>query len=173
VNIIHDFPWPRPAPLALAALALGLAACATAPAPRAAREGPDTVQPPPPGERAPAEAAAAEPPLLVLEIIAGGAGPGSTRPEAADALLTFLREHAELAHVELGAHTDSRGSGAFNKQASQQRAEALRQFLVDNGIDAARLSARGYGEELPVASNATAAGRAANARIELRTAPPR
>jgi len=64
-------------------------------------------------------------------------------------------------------HTDSVGADAFNRKLSQQRANAARNFLIAEGIGAARLSARGAGESKPVASNKTKDGRALNRRVEF------
>ncbi len=69
--------------------------------------------------------------------------------------------------VEIGGHTDSRGSEAYNQQLSERRAEAVRQFLSSKGIDAARMTAVGYGESRPVAGNDTDEGREQNRRVEL------
>jgi outer membrane protein OmpA-like peptidoglycan-associated protein len=65
-------------------------------------------------------------------------------------------------------HTDSYGSDSANFILSQDRADAVRQFLIGNmGIDPERLSSIGYGETRPVATNETAEGRARNRRIDL------
>jgi len=69
--------------------------------------------------------------------------------------------------VEVGGHTDNRGSAARNRVLSQQRAETVMRYLVSKGVNAANLSARGYGQERPIADNATERGRAANRRVEL------
>ncbi|WP_339074442.1 OmpA family protein [Teredinibacter turnerae] len=63
--------------------------------------------------------------------------------------------------------TDSTGAADYNKNLSELRAEAVVKQLVDNGLAEDRLSAKGYGEEYPVASNDTAAGRQQNRRVEL------
>lgn len=63
--------------------------------------------------------------------------------------------------------TDSSGGSTMNQVLSERRAEAVKNALVDMGVDASRLSARGFGEELPVTSNATAAGRQRNRRVEI------
>jgi len=70
--------------------------------------------------------------------------------------------------VEVGGHTDNRGSAQLNRGLSQRRAESVMRYLVSKGVDAGRLSARGYGPDSPVADNKTADGRAANRRVELR-----
>ncbi|MCX2781894.1 OmpA family protein [Microbulbifer thermotolerans] len=70
--------------------------------------------------------------------------------------------------VEIAGHTDNLGNDNYNLRLSQSRADAVRAFLIQNGIDAARLTARGYGEQQPVASNSTESGRALNRRVEMR-----
>ncbi|MGA9852451.1 MAG: OmpA family protein [Gammaproteobacteria bacterium] len=70
--------------------------------------------------------------------------------------------------AEVAGYTDNTGKAAYNVGLSQRRAEAVMKYLVDHGIDASRLMAKGYGEADPVASNKTTAGRAQNRRVELR-----
>jgi outer membrane protein OmpA-like peptidoglycan-associated protein len=81
-------------------------------------------------------------------------------------LVTFLRDDPGRG-VLVEGHTDSTGSEDYNLSLSQRRAEAVRSFLVDNGVEGARVLARGYGKGYPVAGNDTAAGRALNRRVEL------
>ncbi len=68
---------------------------------------------------------------------------------------------------EVAGHTDSSGDDAYNLDLSQRRAEAVRDYLISEGVNADMLGAHGYGEERSVESNATAAGRAENRRVEL------
>jgi OOP family OmpA-OmpF porin len=70
-------------------------------------------------------------------------------------------------NIEVAGHTDSRGSGEYNMTLSQQRANAVRNHLINKGIEADRLTAVGYGESQPVADNATDEGRFKNRRVEL------
>jgi OmpA-OmpF porin, OOP family len=79
-----------------------------------------------------------------------------------------LTEHPEIAKVRVEGHTDSKGSPAHNTELSDRRAKAVRKWLIAKGIAPDRLEAKGYGPARPVASNATAAGRAANRRVEFR-----
>lgn len=71
-------------------------------------------------------------------------------------------------HIEVGGHTDSDGSAEYNEKLSEARAQAVRQYLIDQGVDAERLTAQGYGELDPIASNETASGKAMNRRVEFR-----
>ncbi|WP_373096299.1 OmpA family protein, partial [Zhongshania sp.] len=70
--------------------------------------------------------------------------------------------------VELQGHTDSTGSDSYNMNLSQNRAKSVKSYLVGSGVEANRLTARGYGEEQPIASNDTKDGRAQNRRVELK-----
>ena len=81
-------------------------------------------------------------------------------------LVTFLKAHPER-RVTIEGYTDSTGSASSNLELSQRRAEAVRHFLLHNGIEASRLTATGYGEASPVAPNTTAAGRLQNRRVEV------
>lgn len=69
--------------------------------------------------------------------------------------------------VEVAGYTDSRGTVARNLKLSQARSDAVRQYLVEHGVEAGQLAAQGYGVADPVAPNTTAAGRAKNRRVEL------
>lgn len=71
-------------------------------------------------------------------------------------------------NVEIQGHTDNTGSAAVNTRLSGLRAESVRAYLVSKGVAAARLTAKGYGPTVPVADNATPAGRAQNRRVELK-----
>ena len=64
-------------------------------------------------------------------------------------------------------HTDSVGSSATNQSLSEKRANSVRDFLIERGVDASRLTAVGYGEDRPIADNKTKAGRKENRRTEI------
>jgi outer membrane protein OmpA-like peptidoglycan-associated protein len=70
-------------------------------------------------------------------------------------------------HLSLVGYTDSTGSAAYNKKLSDRRASSVLAYLSNQGVIPQRLSAYGMGEERPRASNATAAGRAENRRVEI------
>ena len=82
--------------------------------------------------------------------------------EAAD----ILARHADVP-IEIAGHADSRGPEGYNMGLSERRADAVRDYLEQKGIDAARMTVRAYGEARPVASNDTAQGQAENRRVEL------
>jgi len=69
--------------------------------------------------------------------------------------------------IEVSGYTDSSGDDARNQRLSERRAEAVKQILVDSGVSASRITTAGYGAANPVASNATAEGRAQNRRVEI------
>ncbi|VBB45746.1 OmpA/MotB domain protein [uncultured Paludibacter sp.] len=71
-------------------------------------------------------------------------------------------------NLEINGHTDSQGSDEYNQKLSEERAASVKQYLVDKGIDAARLTTQGFGETQPVASNKTSTGRFLNRRVEFK-----
>jgi outer membrane protein OmpA-like peptidoglycan-associated protein len=81
-------------------------------------------------------------------------------------LVTFLGEYPDR-QVLVEGHTDSTGTEQYNLDLSQRRAEAVVEFLVENGIARDRALPRGYGKAYPVAENETAAGRQRNRRVEI------
>jgi OOP family OmpA-OmpF porin len=84
-----------------------------------------------------------------------------------DEIASILKSHAELKKVRIEGHTDNTGSRAYNLGLSQRRAASVVRALVARGVRDALLTAQGYGFDKPVASNATAVGRARNRRVEF------
>ena len=98
------------------------------------------------------------------------------RPEAAEALRAAVekyRGNAKLVSLEIIGHTDNVGTDTYNQDLSLRRANAVRDYLVEQGVDAARMTASGRGESAPAASNDTAEGRQQNRRVELKAAMQR
>ena len=83
------------------------------------------------------------------------------------AITAILKEYPK-ANFMIEGHTDSVGSQSLNQKLSEARANAVMDYLVNNGVSAARLTAKGYGEDSPIESNNTRAGRAANRRVEVK-----
>jgi len=91
------------------------------------------------------------------------------KPEAfpmLDEAVLILKENPEI-KVEIDGHTDNKGSAAYNMKLSERRAKAVMKYFVDNGIEAKRLTTKGFGFTKPAASNDTKEGRAKNRRVEL------
>jgi len=82
-------------------------------------------------------------------------------------LVDILHDHPDW-HMAIEGYTDNSGNPAKNRELSQKRADAVRDFLMRNGIAGSRLSATGFGQEKPIADNRTPKGRAVNRRVELR-----
>ncbi|MFL1405902.1 OmpA family protein [Marinobacter sp. M1N3S26] len=81
-------------------------------------------------------------------------------------LVAFLTEYPER-NAAIEGHTDNVGNMDYNRELSQRRAEAVRSYLVQQGIAAQRLTAIGLGQNQPLASNDSAAGRQSNRRVEI------
>jgi outer membrane protein OmpA-like peptidoglycan-associated protein len=83
-----------------------------------------------------------------------------------DQVVKVMNDNPEY-KLKINGHTDSQGDDNMNMTLSDKRANAVKTYLVDKGIDSERLSAAGFGETLPVADNNTADGRAKNRRVEF------
>jgi outer membrane protein OmpA-like peptidoglycan-associated protein len=81
-------------------------------------------------------------------------------------LAEVLKERTEQM-VIIEGHTDSIGNHAYNMSLSEKRAQAVEQYLVDQGVDVSRISTKGLGPDFPVADNATNEGRQRNRRVEV------
>src|SRR5690606_19985186 len=88
-----------------------------------------------------------------------------------DRLARFLEENPDR-NIAIEGHTDASGTASYNRELSRQRAEAVRQALVDRGIASSRIEIRALGEEFPVATNDTDAGRQLNCRVEIVLSDP-
>lgn len=92
------------------------------------------------------------------------------RPESESILIqayTSLKDHPEIV-VEISGHADAVGSDSYNQELSARRAESVRQWMINKGIAANRMTAVGFGESRPIASNETDEGRTKNRRIEFK-----
>jgi outer membrane protein OmpA-like peptidoglycan-associated protein len=78
-----------------------------------------------------------------------------------------LSSRPDIPSVEIQGHTDDSGTPDYNQKLSTQRANAVREALIRNGVDQGRLRAKGYGQEKPLAPNTNEANRAKNRRVQL------
>lgn len=108
--------------------------------------------------------------VFKLENVYFDFGKATLRPES----YTTLNELADMLKakpnitIEIGGHTDNVGDDQSNLVLSQNRAEAVRTYLISKGIAANRIIAKGYGEEKPIATNDTEEGRQQNRRTEVK-----
>jgi len=84
-----------------------------------------------------------------------------------DQVAEVLNAHREITRIEIQGHTDSVGRRAMNMDLSQARASSVLKALVARKVDKARLAAKGYGPDLPIADNKTEGGRAINRRVQF------
>jgi outer membrane protein OmpA-like peptidoglycan-associated protein len=86
--------------------------------------------------------------------------------EALKSIAEIMNEYPNtIFHIE--GHTDSTGSAEYNEKLSRERAASVEMWLEENGVPNNRLTSEGYGEERPIATNNTAAGRQDNRRVEI------
>lgn len=96
-------------------------------------------------------------------------GQYSLRPEAREKLAKLagiVQAHSGL-NLQIEGHTDSVGSDEFNRELSEKRANAVRDYLISQGVMPGAVTARGYGKSQPIASNDTSEGRQLNRRVEM------
>lgn len=79
----------------------------------------------------------------------------------------YLKDNNEQELVMVHGHADSQGEHSFNDTLSRNRAETVKQFLIESGVDKARIQARSYGEREPIESNVTDEGRLKNRRVSI------
>jgi len=79
-----------------------------------------------------------------------------------------MLENAQIELIEIQGHTDSTGSAGINRKLSAARAESVKRYLMDKKIAKGRMTAKGYGPDVPIADNGTPEGRDANRRVEFK-----
>jgi len=84
-----------------------------------------------------------------------------------DEIADWLKENPNL-NVEIAGHTDSKGTDEYNQKLSENRAKSVYEYFISKGVKANRLSYKGYGESMPIATNDTDEGRQLNRRVELK-----
>jgi outer membrane protein OmpA-like peptidoglycan-associated protein len=85
-----------------------------------------------------------------------------------DQIAQVMKDHPEIKKIEVQGHTDDQGKKYFNQQLSAARAQAVAKALEDRGVDKSRMEFKGYGQEEPIADNATEEGRAKNRRVQFK-----
>jgi OOP family OmpA-OmpF porin len=136
---------------------------------------PESVPPPQPSTPAPLEDAASAAEPFTLKGFTVFFTQNSTEiPVYANAVLTSaaaLMKSSPTTAAVIEGHTDSVGDPGYNKLVSENRAAAVRNFLVGQGIPLSRLSVAGFGSEKPIEDNGTAEGRSKNRRVVIRLVP--
>ena len=84
-----------------------------------------------------------------------------------DEVAAVLKEHPEITLLEVQGHTDDRGGKEMNEKLSDDRAKAVMQAMIKRGIDASRMTAKGYGQNVPIGDNKTDKGRQENRRVQF------
>ncbi len=108
--------------------------------------------------------------IEILEKVFFHSGKAKIKRESYDVLnqvAEVMIKVQRIKGVQVEGHTDSRGSARYNKKLSQRRADSVRNYLIGRGVETGRLSAVGFGEEVPIDDNKTKEGRANNRRVEF------
>ncbi len=108
--------------------------------------------------------------IRITERVNFDTGRATIRPDSyglLDDVASIIKENPQARKIQVGGHTDDRGDAANNQRLSQSRAEAVMTYLVGKGVSSSRLDARGFGQERPIDTNRTTAGRATNRRVEF------
>jgi OmpA-OmpF porin, OOP family len=84
-----------------------------------------------------------------------------------DEVVQIMKQHVDITKIRIEGHTDNRGVKAHNQKLSQGRAASVKSYLAAHGVDAGRMTTKGYGQDRPIADNGTEAGRAQNRRVEI------
>ena len=108
--------------------------------------------------------------VVIKEQVFFDTGKATIKPESLpllDEVASALLLNTDIALVEIQGHTDNVGNAETNQRLSQRRAQAVRDYLVSQGVDRKRLQATGYGSSTPLETNETTAGRAANRRVQF------
>jgi outer membrane protein OmpA-like peptidoglycan-associated protein len=84
-----------------------------------------------------------------------------------DEVVKVMTDHPEITKIRIEGHTDNTSTKSFNQRLSDERAAAVRAYLISKGIKADRMVSKGFGQDKPIADNTTDEGRAANRRVEI------
>jgi outer membrane protein OmpA-like peptidoglycan-associated protein len=107
---------------------------------------------------------------VILKNVFFDSGKSDLKPESQvelNKLVLLLKENLNT-KIEIGGHTDDIGTESANLVLSQQRSESVVAYLISKGVESGRLTAKGYGESVPVSNNSSEEGRAQNRRTEFK-----
>lgn len=108
--------------------------------------------------------------VYTLENVFFDTGLSTLKPESYKALndLVEVMKLKSTLVIEIDGHTDNTGTSEINQKLSQDRADAVKSYLIKKGIAASRVTAKGFGDTMPVADNSTDEGKAKNRRTEVK-----
>ncbi len=126
--------------------------------------------PPPPPPPEPKRVEVTQDQIVIREKIQFETGKAVIKPESfglVDEITAAVRDTAAIKKLSIEGHTDDVGSDKYNQKLSDQRAAAVRTYLIEKGIEAGRLVSKGWGEAKPIGDNTTEEGREQNRRVEF------
>src|SRR5262245_9605379 len=126
--------------------------------------------PPPPPPPEPKRVEVTQDQIVIHEKIQFETNKAVIKPESfglLDEVTAAIRDTPQLKKLSIEGHTDSVGSDKYNQKLSDQRAASVKTYLVEHGIDAAKLVSKGWGESKPIGDNETEPGREQNRRVEF------
>jgi outer membrane protein OmpA-like peptidoglycan-associated protein len=106
--------------------------------------------------------------IKILQAVFFQTNRATIKPESfpiLDEVAQVLQQHPEILKIEIQGHTDDRGNDRYNMRLSDARAKSVMAYLAKAGVDKKRLTAKGYGETMPIDTNETEDGRARNRRV--------
>lgn len=129
---------------------------------------PEPPPPPPPPEPKRVEVTADK--IVIKEKIQFDFDKTTIKPESnglLDEITQVIKDNPRITKISIEGHTDGDGSDKYNIKLSDGRAKSVMEYLTTHGVEAGRLTAKGYGESKPLASNDTPEGKEANRRVEF------
>lgn len=129
---------------------------------------PEPPPPPPPPQPKRVEVTADK--IVINEKIQFDVDKTTIKPESnglLDEITAVIKDNPQIKKIAIEGHTDGDGSDKYNLKLSDGRAKAVMEYLTSHGVEAGRLSAKGYGESKPIGSNETPEGKEANRRVEF------
>ncbi|HKU41706.1 MAG TPA: OmpA family protein [Polyangiales bacterium] len=126
--------------------------------------------PPPPPPPEPKRVEVTQDQIVIHEKIQFETNKAVIKPESfglLDEVTAAIRDTPQIKKLSIEGHTDSVGSDKYNQKLSDQRAASVKAYLVEHGIDAAKLASKGWGEAKPIGDNETEEGREQNRRVEF------